>query len=58
MNTNLKNDVQPDDTDTAVINSASDVRGRYSIKKLIAQMPDNYQAGEVDWGLPVGVEVW
>ena len=58
MNTNLENDMQPDDTNTVVINSASNVRGRYDINKLVAQIPNNYQVEEVDWGLPVGVEVW
>jgi len=54
MNTNLENDVQPDDKDITVRN----VHGRYDIKKLVAQIPDNYQVKEVDWGLPVGEEVW
>ncbi len=34
------------------------VRGRYDIKDLVAQMPDDYQAEEVEWGLPEGTEVW
>ena len=58
MNIKLENDMQPDDTDTAVINNTSDVRGRYDIKKLVSQIPDDYQVKEVDWGLPVGAEVW
>ena len=58
MNTNLENNMQPDDTNTAVINSASKAHGRYDIRKLVTQIPNDYQVEEVDWGLPVGVEVW
>jgi hypothetical protein len=25
---------------------------------LVAKLPANYQAEEVDWGTPVGIEVW
>jgi antitoxin MazE len=34
------------------------VRGRHSLARLIAQIPKNHRAGEVDWGGPVGREVW
>ncbi len=41
-----------------IVEPVSKVHGRYDIKELIAQMPDNYQAEEVDWGSPEGLEVW
>ncbi len=34
------------------------VRGRHKLKDLVARIPKNYQAGEVDWGQPVGKEAW
>lgn len=34
------------------------VRGKYRLEDLLAQMPDDYVPEEVDWGRPVGREVW
>lgn len=34
------------------------VRGRYTAEQLVAEMPDDPEGGEVDWGPPVGKEVW
>ena len=35
------------------------VRGRYTIEQLVADMPEgDPEGGEVDWGPPVGKEVW
>jgi len=34
------------------------IRGRYRLEDLVAQIPKDYQAGEVDWGEPVGKETW
>ena len=34
------------------------VRGKYSLQKLLSRIPKNYKAREVDWGKPVGREVW
>ena len=33
-------------------------RGKYSIRELVARMLDDYQPQEVEWGEPVGKEVW
>lgn len=41
-----------------IVEPVKKVHKRYDIKELIAQMPDNYQAEEVDWGSPEGMEVW
>ncbi len=40
------------------VEPANRVHGRYDIKELVTQMPDDYQAEEVDWGSPQGREAW
>lgn len=32
--------------------------GRHSLEHLVAEIPEDYQTGEVDWGEPAGREVW
>ncbi len=34
------------------------VRGKQSLQELVSRIPKNYEAKEVDWGKPVGKEVW
>ena len=34
------------------------VRGKQSLQELVSRIPKNYESGEVDWGEPVGREVW
>jgi len=34
------------------------LRGRYSLKDLVAQMPKDYNHAKEDWGNPMGKEVW
>ncbi len=41
-----------------IVEPVNKVHGRYDIRELIAQMPDDYQVEEIDWGAPVGKEVW
>lgn len=41
-----------------VVEPVTRVRGRYDLKTLISRMPKGYQAKELDWGSPVGKEVW
>jgi len=41
-----------------IVTPAKRIRGRPNLKDLVARIPENYQAGEVDWGEPVGKEVW
>jgi antitoxin MazE len=41
-----------------IVTPAKNIRGKYSLKDLVARIPENYQTGEVDWGEPVGKEVW
>ena len=41
-----------------IVTPAKMIRGKYNLKDLFARIPKNYQTGEVDWGEPVGKEVW
>ena len=41
-----------------IITPAKRIRGRHSLKDLVACVPKKYQTGEIDWGEPVGKEVW
>ena len=41
-----------------IISPRKKERGRYNLKDLVARIPEDYQADEVDWGEPVGKEVW
>ena len=43
---------------TIVVSPAKQIRGRYKLEELIARIPENYQNNEIDWGKPVGKEVW
>jgi len=41
-----------------IITPAKRMRGRHSLKDLVSRIPENYQTDEVDWGKPVGKEIW
>jgi antitoxin MazE len=41
-----------------VIVPARRIRGRQSLQELVARIPKNYKPYEMDWGKPVGNEVW
>jgi len=41
-----------------IVTPVKKIRGKHSLKDLVARIPENYQTGEVDWGDPVGKEVW
>ena len=43
---------------TIVVAPIKRVRGRYSLRRLVARIPKEYRAKELDWGKPVGKEVW
>ena len=34
------------------------IHGRYRLEDLVAQIPEDYHSGEVNWGEPVGKEAW
>jgi len=33
-------------------------RSKHSLQNLVSRIPDDYEPEEVDWGKPVGREVW
>jgi len=41
-----------------IVTPANRIRGRHKLKDLVARIPENYQSSEVDWGEPIGKEVW
>jgi antitoxin MazE len=41
-----------------IVSPAKRKRGRHNLKDLVARIPENYQANEVEWGEPIGKEVW
>ncbi len=41
-----------------VIVPARRIRGKHSLQELVSRIPKNYGPEEVDWGEPVGKEVW
>jgi len=43
---------------TIMITPVRRVRGKHSLRQLVARMPKDYKAEEVDWGRPVGKETW
>jgi antitoxin MazE len=43
---------------TIIIAPIKRVRGKRSLQELVSRIPKNYEAGEIDWGKPIGREVW
>ncbi len=43
---------------TIIIAPIKRVRGKRSLQELVSRIPKDYEAGEVDWGNPIGREVW
>ena len=41
-----------------IVEPVTKVRGRYDLKELVSKIPQEYQAEELDWGEPIGKEVW
>ena len=41
-----------------LVTPAKMIRGKHSLKDLVARIPKNYKTEELDWGKPVGKEVW
>jgi antitoxin MazE len=41
-----------------VVAPRSRFRGKYNLRQLVARIPKDYQAEEVNWGEPCGKEVW
>ena len=52
-------DVDVTAKDGAIIISPSRrIRGKYKLEDLVSRIPKGYKAKELDWGKPVGKEVW
>ncbi len=67
LSKNLLTDIQlevGDEVDISVksgmmiVKPAKMIRGKHNLKDLVARIPKNYRTGELDWGKPVGKEVW
>ena len=41
-----------------IIKPANKIRGKYSLKKLVAKMPKGHRPEEEGWGEPTGKEIW
>ena len=41
-----------------IVEPVRKVRGKYTLRELVAKMPKDYQVEELDWGKPTGKEVW
>ena len=41
-----------------IIEPTTKVRGRYDLQELLSKMPQEYRVEELDWGEPIGKEVW
>ena len=41
-----------------MISPVKRVRGKYNLKELVSRIPENYKSEEINWGGPVGKEVW
>jgi antitoxin MazE len=43
---------------TLVVTPLRRVRGGHDLRKLVGRIPKEFKSREVDWGPPVGREVW
>jgi antitoxin MazE len=41
-----------------LIQPIKQLRGKHSLRRLVAQMPDDYKPRAESWGGPIGKEVW
>jgi antitoxin MazE len=41
-----------------VIAPARRIRGKQSLQEIVSRIPKGYKAEQIDWGEPVGREVW
>ncbi|MGD9016894.1 MAG: AbrB/MazE/SpoVT family DNA-binding domain-containing protein [Desulfobacterales bacterium] len=41
-----------------IVKPTKRIRGHHNLKDLVSRIPENYEPGEVDWGEPVGKEIW
>ena len=43
---------------TLVVTPVRRVRGGHDLRELVRRIPKDYKSRELDWGYPVGREVW
>ena len=43
---------------TLIVTPLRRVRGGHDLRELVSRIPKDYRTEELDWGLPVGKEVW
>ncbi len=43
---------------TVIVTPVRRIRGGHSLRDLVRRIPRGYKPGELDWGTPVGREVW
>ena len=43
---------------TLIVTPVRRVRGAHDLRKLVSRIPKKYKPKEMDWGPPVGQEVW
>jgi len=41
-----------------IVQPVTKARAKHTLKQLVSRMPKGYQTEEMDWGPPVGKEVW
>jgi len=41
-----------------VVAPAKRLRGKHNLRELVRQIPKGHKSEEIDWGGPVGQEVW
>jgi len=41
-----------------IVTPAKKIRGKLNLEDLVARIPEDYETTEIDWGEPVGKEVW
>ena len=43
---------------TIMLTPVARVRGKYSLREVVARVPKDHRPEEADWGAPVGKETW
>lgn len=41
-----------------LVTPSKKIRGKHNLKDLVSRIPKDYKTGEIDWGKPIGEEVW
>ena len=41
-----------------IVKPTKSIQGRYKLQDLVARIPGDHESDEINWGEPVGKEVW